>query len=653
MGNEQLKYRFLDTCHSGLYDAWDDYTRWDTPGSCTVGMMASNYRCPTANCDGLTGTWEGLEYKYATYDDDGYFGRAIFDCVDCSCAVNSVTSCNAYDEDELSADACSRETLLCSVGDEWGDLDPISCNVGDGESYCGWSEFKAIDGFDPDRVCIESYIENGPEWECMDAYICEAFYGKDELEDSSKGLCAAQQMSFTVASYDCIDYKWVSETYTFDGNHMCCTGSNECNEQDVSATALGDSNTCSSNSRISTYYKVMFECMYGDKGLGNNDFSKYSQCSVPLPEDKYDVCDLLEPYWKQGTFCSCRAMQVIEKMYPSDDYHDGLREQLQLAFDSTYASTKATLEMWNEDYDCGKTFQCDITADDGVDQVDAPITDDEVDYDWSYSPYSGDLDQEECVFSGSVSNTNSDLCQKRTISRYDFKMDNDLSWKALTKACPGLVYGGCADPTWGSDHSMADELEWASCGDCPRCPCDRNQPDTYYIKNYTQFAPPFEVKVCYECSCNEYIADDNIYALYCYPESTFNSPEELKDVQCPYTTPAPTPAPTGGCDNGAGIIYPPGSYFFYYDADKCETYCTCNIENERECETGWSNIMGNEQLKYRFLDTCHSGLYDAWDDYTRWDTPGSCTVGMMASNYRCPTANCDGLTGTWEGLEYK
>eukprot|EP01083_Nonionella_stella_P309662 1097587_1 len=401
MGNEQLKYRFLDTCHSGLYDAWDDYTRWDTPGSCTVGMMASNYRCPTANCDGLTGTWEGLEYKSATYDDDGNFERAIFDCVDCSCAVNSVTSCNAYDEDELSADACSRETLLCSVGDEWGDLDPISCNVGDGEAYCGWSEFKAIDGFDPDRVCIESYIENGPRWECMDAYTCEAFYGKDELEDSSKGLCAAQQMSFTVASYDCIDYKWVSETYTFDGNHMCCTGSNECNEQDVSATALGDSNTCSSNSRISTYYKVMFECTFGDKGLGNNDFSKYSQCSVPLPEDKYDVCDLLEPYWKQGTFCSCRAMQVIEKMYPSDDYHDGLREQLQLAFDSDYAYTKATLEMWNEGYDCGKTFQCDITADDGVDQVDAPITDDEVDYDWSYSPYSGDLDQEECVFSGS------------------------------------------------------------------------------------------------------------------------------------------------------------------------------------------------------------------------------------------------------------
>ena len=190
---------------------------------------------------------------------------------------------------------------------------------------------------------------------------------------------------------------------------------------------------------------------------------------------------------------------------------------------------------------------------------------DAAEYDYSYSMLSGS-ERGECKFQGTISNSGSDLCKQRTITREDFTQGGDLTWKILTDVCPQLIYAGCADPDWsdGPEHNITRDLEWpTNCGSCPACPCHNGEIDKYYLNNYTTFATStgFEVTQCVECSCNyfrQWYNEDvedwiTVYARSCSVGSfysgdvrQFDSPEELDHVQCPYTTPKPTPQPTGG-----------------------------------------------------------------------------------------------------------
>eukprot|EP01083_Nonionella_stella_P317723 1158199_1 len=361
MADTQLKYPFLETCHDQLFDAYNDTTRWDTPdpSTCLSGMMAPYWRCPTAKCQAGNGTWTALEWSRGVYDADDEFIRAMYDCVECSCPANLVPNCEAYQADVSSEDECIKERLMCSSGTQWGDLDPIQCNAAEGD-YCGWREVKAVDGFAPNEVCREDEVEEGPYWSCLPGYICEAFYPPDELKANSSGFCSVQEANYTVSGYDCITSAWVSETYTIDDRLKCCigNGTDECNNQNI-----GDSDACSPNSDVTTFMQVVIECQYGNRGINNNDFWNDQECGIGMPEGKYGVCSLLELYWKHETFCDCRKYQVLQNMYPSDEYHNGLRNDLQFAFDAAYASTKDMLEIWNKAYECGKTFECDIMSD--------------------------------------------------------------------------------------------------------------------------------------------------------------------------------------------------------------------------------------------------------------------------------------------------
>ena len=180
----------------------------------------------------------------------------------------------------------------------------------------------------------------------------------------------------------------------------------------------------------------------------------------------------------------------------------------------------------------------------------------EIDYSYS-GPNGNEFNQ--CYFSGYASNSGSDLCSTTSLTAQDLYQGSTLTWKVLTLACPHLVYAGCADPDWidGELHNMTRDLVWdqdPNCGQCPRCPCNDGDSETYYLRNYTTFDTSryFQVSICYECSCDyfyQYFDEETnltqVYGKLCstggYTEGgdaqllTFNSPSELEDVQCPYS----------------------------------------------------------------------------------------------------------------------
>ena len=163
-----------------------------------------------------------------------------------------------------------------------------------------------------------------------------------------------------------------------------------------------------------------------------------------------------------------------------------------------------------------------------------------------------------CYFRPVSVSSGSDFCSPQSASGSDAFQGGDLTWAILTNACPNLIYGGCADSSWidGDEHDMETDLVWdkdPNCGECPRCPCNQGDPTEYNLYNYTTFdtSSAFSVSVCYECQCSFFYNDGGyVYGRICttgQPELlTFNSPEELANIECPYTTPSPTKAPTGG-----------------------------------------------------------------------------------------------------------
>eukprot|EP01083_Nonionella_stella_P278152 945791_1 len=285
---------------------------------------------------------------------------------------------------------------------------------------------------------------------------------------------------------------------------------------------------------------------------------------------------------------------------------------------------------------------------------------DSAEYEYSYEISGGDEGQ--CQFTGTIS-THGNACEARTVTRSDFKQNGDLTWEILTKACPQLVYGGCADTEWDvSDHNM-DDLLWLSCA--------KDADDTHYIRHTTQFwLDRIEEKTCYSCACTpypKYIDGNytNVYGRSCSVNHTFAGILGFDDVDCPYTG-GVTSSSVEGCDDGANNTYSAGQSFFYYgysDDNACETYCLCNDENDILCETGWKNIFDNQLLKYPFLESWHSYLSDAWDDTSRYVTPDSATCTANSIQYlsaRCPNADCGNKGGadcgnkgsTWEGVEW-
>eukprot|EP01083_Nonionella_stella_P237876 834094_1 len=282
-------------------------------------------------------------------------------------------------------------------------------------------------------------------------------------------------------------------------------------------------------------------------------------------------------------------------------------------------------------------------------------------YNYKYSPDGGE--DGECRFKGKISTGNS-ACKKQEITRTDFKQNDDLTWKILTKACPSLIYAGCADPEWNTKEHNMDELIWRpGCNSCPRCPCNAGVPSTYYVRNFTSVKFPFKSTECYECKCDDFYSNENnndIYARDCdtdKPEAVYQTPDALQAIYCPETTPNPTPAPTGGCLDGVGNSHAPGEYFFIWDELNCDTYCYCNSTNGLECEQGWDNILASEELKYEFWDDCKYYLQDAFNDTSRWgDALSMCTQNenVFSATARCPRVTCGTyLNGNrWNGITY-
>lgn len=184
----------------------------------------------------------------------------------------------------------------------------------------------------------------------------------------SLGLCSITTVEFTAQIYDCVDLEWKSGTQETKVYDLCCGSSEDgepaCNNQNISASALGSDNLCESNSNVETYYSTYYECIYGSRGV-SEEYIKEIECGTSFEtgsNTKNRVCDILSDKWLWETSCECELRQAMVGMYGNSDYENDLKLNLQAEFNAGYADLKATLEGWKEYYGCGAgmKFECDI-----------------------------------------------------------------------------------------------------------------------------------------------------------------------------------------------------------------------------------------------------------------------------------------------------
>jgi hypothetical protein len=368
--NLNLKYLFLDECAEELADCWN------TTDEAITDLWVLNYDvcgCPYCACGGYSNTdrWQDLEWNSAVYDSDtGEFDYALYDCVDCRCTVADDIffnidrrTCSSYDAAERTeADCTEQDALLTCWQENNGDVpetdEDTICTDDTFDTYCGFRKVDMIAARDPDIVCVEEDIEDAGTWDCFENFLCEAVFDKDELADTGMQCAYNKDASFTARTYDCVKYKWLSETYKVNLNFSCCT-TDKCNVYEDA-----DWEECESSSVAADILAVREECEYGDRGVSNSDFIKAVKCGKDLPQDKYEVCDIIGDYWKWVTACDCKYYQLLEKNMANDEKSIEVKQALQLKFDTAHYWTKSSISLWNDAYECGKTFECDIT--DGV-----------------------------------------------------------------------------------------------------------------------------------------------------------------------------------------------------------------------------------------------------------------------------------------------
>eukprot|EP00486_Rosalina_sp_Unknown_P000481 CAMPEP_0201565880 /NCGR_PEP_ID=MMETSP0190_2-20130828/5300_1 /ASSEMBLY_ACC=CAM_ASM_000263 /TAXON_ID=37353 /ORGANISM="Rosalina sp." /LENGTH=606 /DNA_ID=CAMNT_0047983877 /DNA_START=42 /DNA_END=1859 /DNA_ORIENTATION=- len=316
---DEMKYSFLDSCAFRLYDAWDDTSRyWKANNSCRFSFTSGNNNCPYGLCaDGVKpgdDAYRAIEYSGRDYNDDFTAQFEEYDCATCYCydangwpnfIDQNLTTCNTpnqYNQEDTAA--CTDEYLNCTTNWEAQAFSTYPSYY----YYCGWTEMQVPDTFDPDTVCVESSYESGPSWGTQDRYLCEAWYGYEDLAESETGYCSVTDISFRVEKYDCIDKKWKGETQKVTISNMCCGSSPEgtpaCNNQEPGKLALGDDNKCSSNSKIKDYYQTLYACQASNRGV-SDEYMRQTYCGTALDAVDFDdsdaisnqVCDLIEQRW--------------------------------------------------------------------------------------------------------------------------------------------------------------------------------------------------------------------------------------------------------------------------------------------------------------------------------------------------------------------
>ena len=144
----------------------DLWTKLNTSTYCNINYIYSSYyQCPRCSygTKSVGDSWtDELRWSYSTYDDNGEFYYATYDCADCQCSFGTFVIdfdyvyCAAFDSGERDINHCIRDYLLCQDGSggNYDSEDTTTCS-GEDETYCYWEKRVLEVGSDPDTVCIE------------------------------------------------------------------------------------------------------------------------------------------------------------------------------------------------------------------------------------------------------------------------------------------------------------------------------------------------------------------------------------------------------------------------------------------------------------------------------------------------------------------
>eukprot|EP01084_Bolivina_argentea_P217940 369943_1 len=486
-----------------------------------------------------------------------------YKCTTCNCtleqysAINTPrgplsyvnpSTCDHYDitnNDDLDFDDgdCIEEALKC-----WQHSGPYKVN-GQGtdtcsgqrtslsgfEDACSFEQFR-LDDSSPGDVCVEDGEESIGVWGCADSFECD-LYGGDG--------CYTASFDYEVTQYDCIEDKWLGDTYKADMHYSCCSDEHYCNN--VTVEEYLDQEDCTESGELEIYHQFKRECAHSQKNLYDltddkafiraafcGDDLRYEDYAPDGEEDEESLCDLLKVYWQYKTFCDCNQKRIRIQHYNDNSLKDAdvIAKMLRSQFWSAWTTERTRLTVMYEYWNCGEYdddddtfFTCDFDAEADVISNKKVNTDGvsrfslntlwwwicgvlccmmrhdrssvllvlvmsacfmmiraDGEYDWDIVPSSSYGD---CEFKGTVSSKSSYVCESVTYTKLEHQ-DEDLPWDVLVDACPNLERGGCYT---ADDQIDQSELVWPrpsnACDFCPRCPCN-NETDTqrHFVKEY-------------------------------------------------------------------------------------------------------------------------------------------------------------------------
>ena len=197
-----------------------------------------------------------------------------------------------------------------------------------------------------------------------------------------------------------------------------------------------------------------------------------------------------------------------------------------------------------------------------------------------------------------------------------------------------------------------------TCG-CPFCRKGCNSDNIGDITSYSVdvATPRFYSRNCYTCECSESRVIDRIIErindtccwedeliYYHWNCGTIGWPIAINNYDNYY-------CPARMCTSNNDTRYYIGEgWFEWSNHTECKRYCKCvmNINGTIEtptiiCETGYDNIVGNNEIYSAFFDDCYLFLGDCIDDTSRWiDTPGM--LNLCGKSQACPVCDCSTVT---------
>eukprot|EP01084_Bolivina_argentea_P096179 172914_1 len=222
-----------------------------------------------------------------------------------------------------------------------------------------------------------------------------------------------------------------------------------------------------------------------------------------------------------------------------------------------------------------------------------------------------------CPDGGSFSTDASGTCVYECYDNHPTVAKAALSFNEIKFECDGVRnaarFDGC---------SSLSDLVWSGCS-CPLCKCDSLAEGVFKT-----FERPV-TKSCYECSC---IATDSTDYIYqCNALSHVSDPYNWNDFLCDGTS----------CTGADGDAHYPGEGWFedVSDGAECNKFCYCPSSGNKECQTGFANIIekGSEKLKASFYDDCGYNIRSCWNDPERMVVT---YTGPTCYSWSCPHCSC-------------